>query len=126
MSNGKIVYDVSGTPTTYVFAVNFQYGHKPGYVDLVSRKRSLDGTAYTDIIPTVKKTYSLEFSGAPLAQVQAFEAAYESGLPIDLYLDSSAAKTATAILTEPPDIASEATFSGGAHTWSISVEFEET
>ncbi len=125
MSNGKIIYDVDGTPTTYAFAVNYQYGHKPGYLDLNSRKRALDGTGYMDAGP-VKKTYSLEFSGAPLAQKEAFEAAYESGLPVDLYLDADLPLTAEVDFVSPPDRESEAGFISGVHTWSISVEFEET
>jgi len=125
MANGKIIYDVNGTPTTYTFAVNYQFGHKPGYLDLVSRKRALDGTAYADAGP-IKRTWQLDFSGAPLAQKEAFEAAYESGLPVDFYLDADLAKTAEVEFTAPPDIASEAAFIAGVHTWSISVEFEET
>ena len=125
MSNGKIVYDVSGTPTTYTFAQNYSYGHVPGYLDLVSRKRALDGTAYVDIGP-IKRTWSLKFTGAPLVQKEAWEAAYESGLPIDFYLDADLPLTAQVILTAPPDSSSEAAFISGVHTWSISVELEET
>jgi len=125
MSSGKIIYDVDGTPTTYTFAVNYSFGHQTGYLDLVSRKRALDGTAYADAGP-IKRTWSLEFSGAPLAQKEAFDAAYESGLPFDFYEDADLAVTAEVIMTAPPDIASEAQFVSDAHTWSISVELEET
>ena len=125
MANGKIIHNLNGTPTTYTFAQNYSFGHRPGYLDLISRKRALDGTAYADAGP-IKRTWSLEFSGAPLAQKQAFEAAYESGLPFDFYLDADLALTAEVILTAPPDISSEAAFIAGVHTWAISVELEET
>lgn len=125
MSNGQIIYDLNGTPTTYVFAVNYSFGHKPGYLDLNSRKRALDGTAYMDAGP-IKRTWSLEFTAAPLAQKEAFEAAYESGLPFDFYLDADLSRTAEVIMTAPPDFESKAAFIGGVHTWSISIELEET
>lgn len=125
MANGKITYLVAGTPTTYTFAVNYSFGHKPGYLDLNSRKRALDGTGYMDAGP-IKRTWSLEFSGAPLAQKEAFEAAYESGLPFDFYLDADLARTAEVNMTAPPDFESEMKFIGNDHTWSINVELEET
>ncbi len=125
MANGKIIYDVDGTPTTYIFAKNYSFGHKPGYLDLNSRKRALDGTAYMDAGP-VKRFWELEFTGAPLAQKEAFEAAYESGLPIDFYLDADLARTAEVNFDAPPDIESEEKFVDEVYTWAISVRFEET
>ena len=124
MANGRIVYIEFGFPIDYIFAVNYQYGLKPGYLDLVSRKRALDGTAYADAGP-FKRTWQLEFTGAPLAQKEAFETAYESGQPIDFYLDADLALTAEVDFDAPPDIASEATFIAGVNTWSISVQFNE-
>lgn len=126
MANGRIIYLVNGTSTPYTFAVNYSFGHKPGYLDLNSRKRALDGTGYMDAGP-IKRNWSLEFSGAPLAQKTAFEAAYESGLPFDFYLDADLVdRTAEVNMAAPPDIESEMKFIGSNHTWSISVEFEET
>ena len=126
MANGKIVYYPDGvTGTTYTFEVNYQYGHGIGRLDLVSRKRALDGTAYSDKGPT-KKTYSLQFIGAPATQKAAFEAAYDSGYPMDLYLDASAALTAEVEFDTPPDIISLDGFVDGAHTWEISVDLSET
>ena len=126
MANGKITYNVSGSSATYTFAVNYSYGHAPGYLDLHSRKRALNGDVFQSVGPA-KRTWSLDFSGAPLAQKEAFEAAFASGEAIDLYLDADLALTAEVIFASPPETESEAMFGiGGLHTWSISLEFEET
>lgn len=122
MANGKIVYLVNGTLTTYIFAMNPQYPYKPGYEDLNSRKLALDGTDYMDVGP-IKKTFSLEFRFAPDAQKEAFGAAYESGFPVDFYLDANLAKTATINFTAPPDITREEV---PESLWSISVECRKT
>lgn len=122
MAKGKIIYLVASTPTTYTFAMNPRYPYKPGYEDLNSRKLALDGTDYMDAGP-IKKTFSLEFRFAPDAQKTAFETAYESGMPVDLYLNADLAKTATIIFTEPPDITREEV---PESLWSISVECRKT
>jgi hypothetical protein len=126
MANGKIVYYTDGvTPTEYTFDINYRYGWRPGFIDLVSRKRALDGTVYTDKGPVIR-TYQLDFRGAPPAQKEAFEAAYNSGFPILFYPDSGAAEYLEMIFDSPPDIKSEAGFRSGIHTWSISIDLSAT
>jgi len=123
MANGKIVYYPDGeTATTYAFGRNPKYPYGVGRLDLVSRKRALDGTAFSDKGPT-KKTYHLEFAAAPAAQKEAFEAAYDSGYPVNFYLDADEAKTAEVEFDAPPEITR---VEAPGEYWDISVEFTET
>lgn len=137
MANGKIIYDVNGIPTTYIFAINYSFGHKPGYLDTDARKRALDGTAYENKGPR-KQFWEMTFTGAPLSQKEAFEAAYESGYEVGFYLDADDGwflgggwfrapwfGEIPVIFAAPPEIQSEAAFVAGMHTWEISVRFED-
>lgn len=125
MSNGQIIYFPDGsTPTTYQFAVNIGFGLEIGPIDLMSRKRALDGTAYVSIAGN-KGHWSIPFNYVSLAQFEAFQAAYESGYVIELYLDAAQAKTADVIFSEPPRAELQQAYRSGQVTYSFTAEFEE-
>jgi len=123
----KIIYYADGvTPTEYVFERGPQFGMRSSRIDLDSRKRTLDGSAYMDKGPT-KGVWELSFIGIPKSQKDAFLAAYDSGYPLDFYLDSGAARTAEVLMSAPPDIETKDGFDeSDEHTWDVSLILEET
>ena len=122
--NGKIVYPSGeASQVTYTFVKNYDYGFEQGYIETDDIVRAFDGTmlSYTG---ARKKTYSLSFSYVLLAQVQAFQLAWEVGSKIDLYLNG-VNKDAIVKMMTPPNATSEKAFDTGAVTYSFDIDFEE-
>lgn len=127
MANCKIIYPSGeATQVTYNCVKNFDYGHEVGYLDTDDAGRSLDGSLNSYVGPR-KKTFDLTFSYVLLAQLQAWQLAFEVGGPIDLYLDgSSLVPDAIVLITEPISAESEHAFpTPGVPTYTFSVRLEE-
>lgn len=126
MSNGQIVYyDYSGNSYPYVFEVNYTFEYEEGYVDQVDLSRAVDGTLHAYYPLNLKRSFKLKFEYIPVSQLDAFLAAWASGLPFDLYLDSSQAKTATVMMVKPPQATAKSVWIDGAWAWNIDLEMEE-
>jgi hypothetical protein len=126
MANGQIVYyDYSGNSYTYLFEVNYTFEYEEGYVDQRDLSRSVDGTLHSYDPPNLKRTFKLKFEYIPTSQLNAFIAAWASGLGFDLYLDSSQAKTATVMMMKPPQATAKSVWIDGAWGWNLDLEMEE-
>jgi len=91
-----------GEVVEYLFAKNFGYGHKPGYLDLDDRQRMLDASDFTYPHPNPKRTFLLPFKNIAPEQQAAFTAAWASKQPVRLYLDADRPQTAIIkIITYP-------------------------
>jgi hypothetical protein len=109
-SSGSPTY-AAGWPTadtSYTFAINYSYGHRPGWLPADDQQRALDGTLIIYNGPR-KRKITLDFL-CDVAQVAVFDCIYAACRPFDFYEDADLPKTFTAVLEDPPDVRSK--------TWS--------
>jgi hypothetical protein len=89
-------------PLSYTFGVNFEFGEKPGYLDLDDRQRLLDASDFTYPHPNPKRTWLWPFKYIAPEQQTAFVGAWASKQPVRLYRDGDRPQTAIVkIITFP-------------------------
>lgn len=98
---------------SYPFAVNFNFGDKPGYLDLDDRQRMLDASDFTYPHPNPKRTWLWDFKYILPEQQAALVGAWASKQPVRLYRDAARPQTAVVrIITYPLQ---ESVFSNVVH-----------
>ena len=125
MANGKVMFPSGGpAPITYIFPQNFDFGHKPGYLDTDDNVRAIDGTLNSYAGPQ-KKAFDLHFSFAPKNQFDYFKYLWTLQVSMDLYMDGVNLDAIVKIMQSPSGQSEAAFDDSGDEVYSFDVRFEE-